>query len=108
MSGVTIGPSAQRRVTPPAVGRRRGFCGVLAWTMACIAAVGPVAASENVQGLPFTRFYSYEEIGNVSRGAQLGFDALGRVSVMRSGSYSVLNDTSWVDLAEKADGPTMQ
>ncbi|HWA24469.1 MAG TPA: sensor histidine kinase [Lacunisphaera sp.] len=65
-------------------------------------------ASDNIQGLPFTRFYSYEEIGNVSRGAQLGFDALGRVTVMRSGSYSVLNDTTWVDIAEKVDGPTMQ
>lgn len=71
-------------------------------------AAGSRAAADSIQGLPFTRFYSYEEIGNVSRGAQLGFDALGRVTVMRSGSYSVLNDTTWVDLAAKVDGPTMQ
>jgi len=112
MSGVVTGPLAQRRVAPPDPGCRRGFCGLLACTAVLFGAAGPAAlpgvASESVQGLPFTRFYSYEEIGNVSRGAQLGFDALGRVTVMRSGSYSVLNDTTWVDLAEKADGPTMQ
>jgi signal transduction histidine kinase len=66
------------------------------------------AASENVLGLPFTRFYSFEEIGNASRGARLGFDELGRIAVMRGGSCIVLNDTIWTDLADKeASGAVM-
>ncbi len=56
---------------------------------------------EGELGLPFTRFYSYEEIGNTSRGMRLGFDPLGRIAVTRAGSCIVLNDTTWLDIAER-------
>jgi signal transduction histidine kinase len=63
----------------------------------------------NVLGLPFTRFYSFDEIGNAARGARLGFDHLGRIGVTSAGSFSVLNDTTWLDLADKeVEGPPMQ
>ncbi len=66
------------------------------------AASTPARADEGgEQGLPFTRFYSYEEIGNTSRGMRLGFDPLGRIAVTRAGSCIVLNDTSWIDIAER-------
>lgn len=49
-------------------------------------------------GLPIARIYSIEEIG-ASRGPQLSFDRLGRLAVISGGSYIVLNDDSWIDLA---------
>jgi hypothetical protein len=52
-------------------------------------------------GLPFTRYYPLEEIGNVSRGASVAFDPLGRLVVVYQGTYAVLNDLSWIDMAEK-------
>ncbi len=62
----------------------------------------PVRAQDSGElGLPFTRFYSYEEIGNTSRGMRLGFDPLGRIAVTRAGSCIVLNDATWLDIAER-------
>lgn len=87
---------------------------------ACLAAALGAAArlpaaeetavpGSNVLGLPFTRFYSFDEIGNAARGARLGFDHWGRIGVMSVGSYSVLNDTAWIDLTDtEVEGPVMQ
>jgi len=52
------------------------------------------------RGLPFTRSYPLEEIGNVPRGARLTFDRFGRLAVVQDGFYTVLNDTVWLDLEE--------
>lgn len=85
--------------------------------LGAVAAAGTlfaaVAASANQSGgelgLPFTRFYAFEEIGNASRGMRLDFDPLGRIAVTRGGSCIVLNDTTWLDLADrKGDGVVMQ
>lgn len=76
-----------------------------------LASVSLVAAAESgtILGLPFTRFYSFEEIGNASRGARLGFDSLGRLAITHQGSYVVLNDNTWIDLADKkGSGPKIQ
>jgi signal transduction histidine kinase len=54
-----------------------------------------------VNGLPFSRSYPYDEISNEARGARLDFDSLGRIAVIRNGSYVVLNDTTWIDIADK-------
>jgi len=54
-----------------------------------------------VNGLPFNRFYSLAEIGNIPRGARLGFDALGRIAVISDGSVVVLNDSTWIDIVER-------
>jgi signal transduction histidine kinase len=56
---------------------------------------------ESLRGLPFTRTYSLEDIGYGSRGARLGFDRFGRVAVIHDGLYAVLNDTAWLNLAER-------
>jgi hypothetical protein len=63
-----------------------------------------------LRGLPFTRFYSLDEIGQVAAGARLSFDPLGRLAVIHEGGYVVLNDTTWVDMADKAasDPPMLQ
>jgi hypothetical protein len=53
-----------------------------------------------MEGLPVTRFYPFEEIGNVSRGAHLNFDVFGRIAVVQRGTYAVLNDNTWLELAE--------
>lgn len=72
---------------------------------ACLLAVLwllPAAArsldTQPMKGLPFTRFYSFDEIGDVSRGARLSFDAHGRLAVFHDGTYLVLNDDAWIDL----------
>lgn len=95
----------------PAAGAAR-FRPVLA---ACVllGVVSPPAGAEadagGELGLPFTRFYSFEEIGNASRGMRLGFDPLGRIAVTRAGSCIVLNDTTWIDIADREDnGIVMQ
>lgn len=72
--------------------------------LACLALLAfsacllPLKGTSPTIGLPLTRIYSIEEIG-ASRGPQLGFDRLGRLAVISSGSYIVLNDDSWIDLA---------
>lgn len=79
-------------------------CGV----MLASAVVGLGAGSEatlesreGFHGLPFTRFYSFDEIGNVGPSARLGFDRFGRVAAFHAGAYVVLNDNSWIDIASK-------
>ena len=57
-----------------------------------------------LRGLPFTRSYPLEEIGNVPRGARLNFDRFGRLAVVYDGIYAVLNDTTWLDIADKSSG----
>ena len=67
------------------------------------------APAANTLGLPFSRLYSFEEIGEAARGARLGFDGLGRIAVMSGGSYTVLNDTTWIDIADReTDRPALQ
>ena len=53
-----------------------------------------------IRGLPFSRVYSLEDIGFVPRGSRLGFDAFGRVAVIHDGIHAVLNDTTWLNLAD--------
>lgn len=58
--------------------------------------------SQPLRGFPFTRSYPLEEVGNVPRGAHLSFDRFGRLAVVYDGIYAVLNDTTWLDLADKS------
>ena len=69
-------------------------------------AKGNFAVDERValHGMPFTRSYPLEEIGDVPRGATLTFDRFGRLAVVHDGFYSVLNDTTWLDLADRTPG----
>lgn len=53
-----------------------------------------------IRGLPFSRAYSLEDIGYVPRGSRLGFDVFDRVAVIHDGVYTVLNDTTWLNLAD--------
>ena len=76
------------------------FFAAAATALAAAAAFGE-ETSPVVNGLPFTRAYAFDEISNEARGARLDFDSLGRVAVIRNGSYVVLNDTTWIDIADK-------
>jgi signal transduction histidine kinase len=86
-------------------------CGVRALLRPLVAAIGVVIAAagscpdascaEGLRGLPFTRAYPLEELGYVPRGVRLSFDPLGRLVVIHDEVYAVLNDTEWVDLADK-------
>lgn len=44
-----------------------------------------------------------EEIGDVSPGASLGTDQLGRLTLIQEGAYIVFDDRNWVDLVDKDD-----
>ncbi len=57
-----------------------------------------------LHGLPFIRSYPFEEIGDVPRGATLTFDRFGRLAVVHDGFYTVLNDSTWLDLADRSSG----
>ena len=82
----------------------RGVGRMLAAFLAAVVAVGiGLAATEpgaSVRGLPATRLYTFEEIGSVTRGSHLTFDSIGRVALVQGGRYVVLNDATWLNLAE--------
>lgn len=65
-----------------------------------VAGLPAALEAASVRGLPFSRVYSLEDIGYVPRGSRLGFDAFGRLTVMHDGVYAVLNDTTWLNLAD--------
>ncbi len=69
------------------------------------AAEAQVAPTERPEGLPPSRFYSYDEIGNITRNAHIGFDALGRLAVIDEDAYVVLNDNVWLDLIAPGKTP---
>ena len=64
----------------------------------------PQTVGDNIRGLPITRFYPFEEIGDVSRGARLSFDEFGRLTVIQNGVCMALNDGVWIDLADHKAG----
>jgi signal transduction histidine kinase len=80
------------------------FVRLAAVLVLCAAAVlrGIAAGAEPIRGLPFTRAYPLEELGNVPRGVKLNFDTYGRLAVIHDGVYSVLNDSVWVDVLDKS------
>ena len=88
------------------LGNRTGVWAALVVVLA-LAAVGASRAQEpsgGVHGLPFTRFYSFDEIGNIGPGARLGFDSFGRLAGSYTGGYVVLNDTTWIDITSQQGG----
>ncbi len=103
-------PDRAEAAPPPAAGTAvRATGAALLCLLLAGATAGAVEPSDSrfteVRGLPFNRVYTLPEIGNVSRGARLTFDAMGRIAVVDDGSIHVLNDATWIDIAEK--GPTM-
>lgn len=68
-----------------------------------LASIGHAATEPcpTLRGLPLTRLYAFEEIGNVTRGCQLTFDEVGRVTLVQGGAYVALNDSTWLNLAEQ-------
>ncbi|MGH7996290.1 MAG: ATP-binding protein [Opitutaceae bacterium] len=62
------------------------------------AATAAPAPPLEVRGLPFTRFYSFDDIGDASAGARLAFDPIGRLAVIYQGDCFVLNDATWLNI----------
>ncbi len=56
---------------------------------------------EPIRGMPFIRSYSFGDVGPVPKGSRLGFDRFGRVAVIHDAVYAVLNDTVWLNIAER-------
>lgn len=67
--------------------------------------VPPMLADDagQLRGLPFTRHYSFEEVGEVTAGVQLGNDALNRLTLIQEGAYIVFDGKNWMDLVEQDD-----
>ena len=106
-----MAPAGTTLLTPGRAALRAGrrWLGPLLAAGLLGGAGGAEAETGGELGLPFTRFYSFEEIGNASRGMRLGFDPLGRIAVTRAGSCIVLNDTAWIDIADReGNGTVMQ
>src|SRR5690606_12653520 len=63
----------------------------------------PAAGASSIApvGLPITRNYTLDEIGDVSRNVRLGFDPAGRLAVISGDACVVLNDATWLDIAER-------
>lgn len=68
--------------------------------LAVLGATEAGRAAGSIQGLPFSRTYSLEDIGYVPRGSRLNFDAFGRIAVIHDGVYAVLNDTAWLNVID--------
>lgn len=66
--------------------------------VALFVAMWGLTAAVAVEGVPPTRVYPFEEIGSLTRGAQLTHDALGRLVVAQQGEFGVLNDMRWQKL----------
>lgn len=66
--------------------------------------VTPMRAANDVVGAPLTRHYAFEEIANMSRGALIGFDSFGRLTVIQNGAAIALNDNAWIELADRSEG----
>ncbi|MBL9199827.1 MAG: sensor histidine kinase [Opitutaceae bacterium] len=80
--------------------RLRAFARGMAVGLALFAGVVASFAAGNIQGLPFSRTYSLEDIGYVPRGSRLNFDAFGRIAVIHDGVFAVLNDTAWLNIVD--------
>ena len=79
---------------------RCSFVAVLVSTILLLNST-PGRAHPLAQGLPFTRIYSFEEIGDITHADSLTFDRLGRITIVHRGAYVVLNDNAWIDIADK-------
>lgn len=67
------------------------------------------ASPPPVRGLPLMRFYPFDDIGDVARGAHLLFDPVGRLTVVQDGVCLTLNDAVWLPVAiESSDGIRVQ
>ncbi|ACB76510.1 sensor histidine kinase [Opitutus terrae] len=87
-------------VTWCAVITRVALCAAIGGT--AMLMLGAVASAKApVRGMPFIRSYSLGDIGPVPRGSRLGFDRFGRVAVIHDAVYAVLNDTVWLNIAER-------
>lgn len=68
----------------------------------CCAALGAVGEPpRGLSGLPFTRHYSFDQIGDITRSGQLTFDKGGRLVAVRDQAYVVLNDDTWLDIGAR-------
>ncbi len=79
----------------------RLWAGAMLLALLCVA---PLRATSDVVGAPLTRHYAFEEIANMSRGARIGFDSFGRLTVIQNGGAIVLNDNAWVELVDRSEG----
>jgi signal transduction histidine kinase/CheY-like chemotaxis protein len=87
-----------REVRPwPAISTR------LLWTLGVWGSLGLAAqGATSLTGLPFSRTYAFEEIGDVTPGVRLAHDSLGRLMVIQEGDLIVFDDKDWTNLSNAA------
>lgn len=91
-----ITPLAKKKILTPWVHFLRRFILLL---LLGLGVFSNLRASHSV-GLPLSRLYSLDEIGGSVGGYDIGFDPIGRLTVVQNGSYSALNDRKWVSLTK--------
>lgn len=79
--------------------------------VACALSCGGTAARtaaettpSTIRGLPITRFYAFDQIGDIARNPQLSFDEYGRIVAVSDGVYEALDDDVWLDLSARPVG----
>jgi signal transduction histidine kinase len=65
--------------------------------LAAVVCAGEPPAT--IVGLPFTRLYSFADMGDIARGARLSFDEWGRILAVQDGVLLALNDNEWIGVA---------
>jgi len=73
----------------------------LALSISPLVACIPSSAEE--LGRPFSRTYSFEEIGNLSPGAMLSVDPNGLLWVNQQGALFLFDNQTWIDMIDPSD-----
>lgn len=84
----------------PEVYKSRGWFAALLFVALAAVLINPCRA-QPIRGMPYTRSYPLDDIGYVPRGSRLAFDGFGRLAVVHADVFTVLNDTSWLNLVER-------
>jgi signal transduction histidine kinase len=69
-----------------------------------VSSVATATPGDFFRGLPFIRFYSFEEIGHVTHASRLAFDPFSRLAIVQDGAFVVLNDSAWINRARPVPG----
>ena len=62
-----------------------------------------ICTAESYQGLPPTRLFPFEEIGNPFPGVLIENDVLGRIALLQEGSFIVFDGKNWIDKVTRDD-----
>lgn len=72
-----------------------------------VLALSAQLRGSEIKGVPYTRQYSFDDIGAISSGVELSVDFAGRIGLAQNGQYIVLNDESWLTAVSRDAAGTL-